>query len=357
MEDQEISGKEKIQPEESKRRSRPFLTVIAFITLAAGGMALAWIAVFLAQKLQNQSVTKPAEIRYLGKDDSAVFPVEIIDSLGRSTIWTESPSRIVSLAPSLTSMVTFWEKDSKVVGVTRYCQWRPDQRPVKKIGGMTDPNLEVIHTLQPDLILASTLTPATTLNALDSQFGKQLVVFSHSGWQGVEKDNQAVAALLGIRTKANPVGIQWKQREQLLRRKSNSIPVEQRQTLLLLYGTQGLYTCGPGSFAHDLIQLAGLKNVTRKENFEWAQVSIESVLLWNPDWILVTDEHQGESAPTAETLEERKQKWMEDKSENDVWKQLSAIQQNKVIWTVDPGWTTPGPGSLKTAELLHDTIY
>ncbi len=359
LENEEIESSTRRNPKnsETRRRTRPFLTMVAFLTLAAGGVALAWLSVFLAQKLQTQSESQPVEIRYLGQDTEDPFPIELIDSLGASTVWTETPHRIVSLAPSLTSMVTFWGGDSRVVGITRYCKWAPDQRPVKKIGGMTDPNLESIHTLKPDLILASTLTPGATLNALRSQFSKKLVVFSHSGWSGVEKDNRAVAALLGTQYNKSQPGKDLIRREQELRKKSKAIEEENRRTLLLLYGSEGLYTCGPGSFAHDLIQLAGINNVTRDQDFEWAQISIESVLLWDPDWILVTDEHQDQTAPSVERLEDRKRDWIQSKKEDTIWKKLRAIQNEQIIWTNDTGWTTPGPASLSTAEQLHEVVY
>ncbi len=354
-------------------RTRPLLTLLAFLTLAAGGAALAWLSVYVAQKLQKRSLSQGAEVRMLAQDPDQVFPVEIIDGLGRSTIWTSSPHRIISLAPSLTEMVVFWGGENRMVGVTRYCDWDKSFRPVKEIGGITDPSLEIIHSLEPDLILSSTLTPSSAISALDQQYNRHILVFSHSGWEGVEADLRAVAAALGVNPDTSEVGKDLFQRKKALKKQTAALAPDQIKSVLLLYGAEGLYTSGPGAFAYDLIELAGARNVTKGQSFEWAQISIEQVLLWDPDWILVTQEHNTKSQsstviselgsgseldsnPGSES-ETFITDWLKNKKEDPVWSQLKAIKQEHVIGSTDPGWTTPGPRSLKTAENLYQEIY
>jgi iron complex transport system substrate-binding protein len=44
--------------------------------------------------------------------------------------------------------------DDKIVGVTSYCNWPPRARQKPRIGGFTNPSIEKIVSLKPDLIIA-----------------------------------------------------------------------------------------------------------------------------------------------------------------------------------------------------------
>jgi iron complex transport system substrate-binding protein len=63
------------------------------------------------------------------------------------------PSRVVSLAPSLTEVVFALGAEKKLVGVTRYCDYPPEAKELPEVGGLLDPSYEVLVTLKPDLVL------------------------------------------------------------------------------------------------------------------------------------------------------------------------------------------------------------
>jgi ABC-type Fe3+-hydroxamate transport system substrate-binding protein len=70
---------------------------------------------------------------------------------------TRTPSRIVSLVPSLTETLFELGLDSEIVGVTRFCT-EPASRLVgrARIGGTKNPDREKIAQLGPELLLANT---------------------------------------------------------------------------------------------------------------------------------------------------------------------------------------------------------
>ncbi len=53
------------------------------------------------------------------------------------------------------------ELGDKVVGVTDYCNYPPEASKKDSVGGFADPNIEVILTLEPDLVLAGSLHEET----------------------------------------------------------------------------------------------------------------------------------------------------------------------------------------------------
>jgi len=78
------------------------------------------------------------------------------DMLGRQVALAAPPSRIVSLVPSVTEIVFALGGEARLVGVTDFCDFPPAARQKPSVGGMVSPSLEVIATLKPDLVLATT---------------------------------------------------------------------------------------------------------------------------------------------------------------------------------------------------------
>lgn len=68
----------------------------------------------------------------------------------------EYPRRLVSVVPSQTELLFDLGLDAEIVGVTRYCTHPADRvRHRAIVGGTKNLNLDLIDTLQPDLIVAN----------------------------------------------------------------------------------------------------------------------------------------------------------------------------------------------------------
>src|SRR4030042_1364990 len=77
------------------------------------------------------------------------------DSKGRTVLVPKNPTRIVSMAPSVTEILFAIHVDDRLVGVTNYCNYPVEAKNKTKVGGFTTPNLEVLVALNPDLIIAA----------------------------------------------------------------------------------------------------------------------------------------------------------------------------------------------------------
>ncbi len=66
------------------------------------------------------------------------------------------PQRVVSLVPSVTESLFDLGLGGRVVGVTDYCVFPAEHvRHLPRVGGTKNPDLERIHALQPDLVIAN----------------------------------------------------------------------------------------------------------------------------------------------------------------------------------------------------------
>lgn len=82
--------------------------------------------------------------------------MHIQDQCGRTLRFEETPRRIISLVPSLTELLYDLGLSDKLVGITKFCIHPPQIRESKiHIGGTKNLNIELIKTLQPDLIIAN----------------------------------------------------------------------------------------------------------------------------------------------------------------------------------------------------------
>ena len=72
------------------------------------------------------------------------------------TLWAQAPQRIVSTAPSITELLYALDLGGSVVGVDRFSRYPADALKKPRIGDYAAPNLEVIASLRPDLVMIPT---------------------------------------------------------------------------------------------------------------------------------------------------------------------------------------------------------
>ncbi len=80
----------------------------------------------------------------------------VIDQTGRTVTIANTPQRIISIVPSQTELLFDLGLTNEVIGITKFCvhptEWF---RRKGRVGGTKQLDLEVIRSLQPDLIIAN----------------------------------------------------------------------------------------------------------------------------------------------------------------------------------------------------------
>lgn len=82
--------------------------------------------------------------------------MQVVDQLGNTIVLEKIPTRIVSLVPSQTELLFDLGLASSIVGITKFCI-HPKQNVavVKKVGGTKNCRIDIIDSLEPDLIIAN----------------------------------------------------------------------------------------------------------------------------------------------------------------------------------------------------------
>lgn len=78
------------------------------------------------------------------------------DMIGNKVVVNYPPRRIVSLVPSQTELLYDLGLDEEVVGITKFCV-HPETwfRSKKRVGGTKTVHIDIVKSLQPDLIIAN----------------------------------------------------------------------------------------------------------------------------------------------------------------------------------------------------------
>lgn len=78
------------------------------------------------------------------------------DMMGNDILIPHRPQKIISLVPSISETLADYQLDSETIGITKFCihpkQWFESKT---RIGGTKDPKLELIASLEPDLVIGN----------------------------------------------------------------------------------------------------------------------------------------------------------------------------------------------------------
>jgi iron complex transport system substrate-binding protein len=276
-------------------------------------------------------------------------PVDLTDGLGRP-VHLEAPAvRVVSLAASNTEILYAIGAGPQVVGRDEFSDYPSEAKALPGVGGSYGGySYEAIVSLKPDLVLAAEINTPEQVKALDDLKVKVYYLKNPVDMEGLYQNLAIVGQLTGHVAEAQKLAESLSARVKAVQDKIS--PLSYKPTVFYeLDGSNPAapYTFGPGTFMNMLIDMAGGINVGSSLDAQWAQMSLEALLVQNPSIILLGDAAYG---VTPESLATRPG-----------WDELSAVQNNK-IYTIDDNLISrPGPrqvdGLEALAKLFHPEVF
>ncbi len=272
-------------------------------------------------------------------------PPELVDALGDTLRLADAPLRVISLAPSNTEIVYAVGAGDRLVGVTEYCNYPPEAEKVQTIGGFSNPNLELIVSLQPDLVLGARFNPLEVLAAL-RRLDVPVFVLAPRTLEETFTAIRQVGSLTGRTDPASRLEALMKARIESLTSIVETIPAGSRPRVL--WGKLGtpMYTAGPGSFIDDLIRLAGGQNVAADAQTAWFQVGLETIVSRDPQIILVSSVHPETIARDVDRLRK-----------TPGWEDVDAIVNGQVHHVDMDILGRPGPRLIDGLEILAGIFH
>jgi iron complex transport system substrate-binding protein len=270
---------------------------------------------------------------------SAAFPLTILDDLGQTLTISTAPQRIISLAPSNTEILFALGLDNRIVAVDTDSNYPPAVQRKTRVGSGLSPSLESIVALRPDLVLLWD-NSAKELQQKLLQLNIKAVAFAPQRLTEIYGCIERIGRITGTEETAQTVVAGMRQKVATVTAAVAKSPGKP----LVFYEVwpDPLFTAGPGSFIDELINLAGGTNIAADTKTAWPVLSMETVIVKNPDVILTP-------FARAESVVSGKNKAS--------WANIKAVRLNRVYQIDQDIMSRPGPrladGLVTIAKLLH----
>ena len=262
-----------------------------------------------------------------------------------------APHRIISLIPSVTEMLFAMGAGDDVIAVSSFDHYPPEAEKRRKVGGLIDPDFELILSLRPDLVIVYG-TQGDLIGRLDRAH-IPMFNYEHAGLADVTQTIRKIGLRIGHAAGAETLaaGIE----RDLAAIRARTARISKPSTLLVFEreagSLRGMFASGSVGFLHDMLEVAGGTNVFADVKRQSLQLAAEQVLARAPEVII--EIHSGPG-------------WTPDRiaRERDVWRGLSsvpAVRTGRIYLLVDEMVSIPGPrvaeATRMIARVLHPDVF
>lgn len=219
---------------------------------------------------------------------TAQFPVTVTDSLGREITLEKQPERIISLTPSNTEILFGLGLDEEIVGVSDNDTF-PEQVATKESVGGMEFNLELIASLQPDIVFAhgsGMYSFEKGMEQLEAMGIPVFVVNNAVTFEETYETMKQIGQLTGRVAQAEEMIATMQKDIEELQTKAASL--DEKSAFIVVGTNPNLYAVGTDTFINEMLNTIGVKNSVTQSG--WIQYSAEQFVSDNPDVILVTYE-------------------------------------------------------------------
>jgi len=270
-------------------------------------------------------------------------PVTWQDNLGR-TVTVNAPVKraIIFSTYEMIPALGLWDQ---VVGVGRHAYRndlmlaaRPNiEREYRSAGSGMDVNIEAVLKARPDLVITWAIKPET-VRFLEQRGLTVAAVHPES----IEELHDAIryhGKVFGRQTRAEHVVSESKRLFGTIEKKIRSIPPDRRKRMLWLSSKPTIVAGGTGMY-DDLLKAIGAVNPASAYHQRYLEVSMEKILVWNPDVIFIWGNAKY---------------GVDDILKNPQWRHLRAVKTGQVFKA--PLWSTLSPRAAAAALIMAAQVY
>jgi len=274
-------------------------------------------------------------------------PGTYTDDLGRQVDISEVPERIVSFGPSITEILFALGLEDNVVGVSDFCDYPEAAKSKPKVGNAFSPSIEKVVALEPALVL--TVKHAQFNSDLES-LGIKFIVLSPKDVRSIMDSIDLAGEVTGKAKEGNQLVEDMEATISQVTARVKGAPRVRVFFIVDATDPNSPWTAGPGSFIDDIINMAGGENVAAETEGAWVQMSIEEIVNSDPDIIIIQTMAGGVPTVSEEVLQEHL-----------VWKQMTAVKQDKIRFVDGDLVSRPGPrivqGLEEVARIIHPELF
>ena len=222
---------------------------------------------------------------FFGTSTSFSAARTFIDEVGREVTFSFPPQRIVSLAPNITEILFRLGLDEEIVGVSIHCNFPEKAKSKVRVGSYISLDFEKITSLRPDLIIAT--GAGNTRDMVDrlGKLGFHSYVIYPKNFDDILKSILHIGQVVNRDKEAKQITEEMRKRSQRVIELTKDLP---RPKVFIQIADAPIVTVGKGSFADDLIRLAGGENIAGKEKEVYPRFGMEEILKRSPEVIVIS---------------------------------------------------------------------
>jgi|WetSurMetagenome_2_1015567.scaffolds.fasta_scaffold04534_1 iron complex transport system substrate-binding protein len=260
------------------------------------------------------------------------------DDIGRKVALPSHPSRIISLAPSITETLYMLGAEGQLIGVTDQSDWPESAKLKPRIGDLLNPNFEIILNAKPDLIIASTAGNDRAAVMKLAGFGLPVFVTAPRSVEKIFESILTIGRITGRESEGKQLVSRLKARLEAVKLRLAGMPATRA---FFITWFDPLLAPGKNTFENDVLLLANAISITAEVDEFYPRFSLEEVLALDPD-VILTVVHPGNPLPDLTKLAG--------------WRNLRAVQQGR-IYSLNEDLQHPSPRFIDGVEQLAKILY
>jgi iron complex transport system substrate-binding protein len=195
--------------------------------------------------------------------------------------------RIISLAPNVTEILFALGLGDNIVGVTSFCDYPPEAKLKAKIGGMSNPSLEAVLELKPDIVVLTTDGNPKEFEERLRSLNIKTVVVTARRLAELPQGIRDLGAALGVQNRADQLA---REMESAILQSGARVKGQgsgNSKKVLFIVWPEPLIVAGPLTAMDDAITLLGYRNIASGAKSEYPKYSLEEVIRQAPDVIFI----------------------------------------------------------------------
>jgi iron complex transport system substrate-binding protein len=270
------------------------------------------------------------------KNSPVLFSVT--DDLNNKIDFNDYPRKIISLAPNITETIFLLGADSLLIGVTKYCDF-PEQAKHKTIvGGILDPDYELISKLQPDLIFMTVEGNSKFNYESLKKYGFRIFMTNPRNIEGIIKMICDIGLMCNKKDTTAYIVKNFKLLTDTL---INNVQNKSLVNGVILVSLVPLITVNKTTYINEVLKLSCINNIYQNEPIAYPQINSEDLILKNPEYIIYPCNKNESIKNIYEIIKEK-------------LPSLDAVKKNNIIYVDEDLILRPGP---RIFEAVHSIQF
>lgn len=264
-----------------------------------------------------------------------------VDQLQRTVAVPDHPMRIVAMAPSITEILFALDLSPRLVGVTRFSDYPPAAQSLPKVGSYVHLDVEKIISLEPDLCIAvKDGNPLSVVRKLET-VGIPVYAVDPRDLKAVMATLSELGRLLDVASRAEAIVADMADR--IRRVETRVARADHRPSVFFQIGIAPIVSVGTKTFIHELIVMAGGRNLARGPT-PYPRFSKEQVIGLRPEVMIIT------SMAREAVFDQVEAEWRR-------WPELPAVKNGRIYLVDSNVFDRASPRLVDGLEMMARLIH